>query len=227
MQGQIFHTYGIPEVLVSDNGSQFKANDFNAFLANYGVNHVYTALYSPQSNASERVNRSIIAAIRAYLKRDHRDWDENITSISCALRNALYQSIGTNPYRVLYGFNMATNGSSYKLMRSTNLLCDGEISVSHKDYLTLLRDEVQKHLQKAYNTNVIQYNLRTRPISFSVGETVFRRNFAQSDAEKKFNAKLSPIFVKAKVKEKVGNCYYVLEDDDGKFGTYHAKDIRK
>lgn len=56
----IFHIYGVPEVLVSDNGSQFKANEFNSFLTSLGIQHTYTALYSPQSNASERVNRSII-----------------------------------------------------------------------------------------------------------------------------------------------------------------------
>lgn len=30
--GQIFHVYGIPETIVSDDGSQFKANDLKAFL---------------------------------------------------------------------------------------------------------------------------------------------------------------------------------------------------
>ena len=30
--------------------------------------HNLTALYSPQTNASERVNRSVLAALRAYVK---------------------------------------------------------------------------------------------------------------------------------------------------------------
>lgn len=84
LENQIFHIYGVPETIVSDNGSQFKSNDFNAFLTAYGISHTYTAYYSPQSNASERVNRSLIAGIRAYLKKDHTVWDEHISSISCA-----------------------------------------------------------------------------------------------------------------------------------------------
>lgn len=47
LQQQIFHLYGVPEYLISDNGSQFHANDFNAFLTIYGIQHIYTALYSP------------------------------------------------------------------------------------------------------------------------------------------------------------------------------------
>lgn len=69
--------------------------------------------------------------------------------------------------------------------------------------------------------------MRARPISFDVGQTVFGRNFSQSSQEKKYNAKLAPIFIKAKIREKIGNHYYIIEDPDGKvLGTYHAKDIR-
>ena len=37
LQKQIFHVYGIPEVIVSDNGSQFRANYFNAFVTSCGM----------------------------------------------------------------------------------------------------------------------------------------------------------------------------------------------
>lgn len=32
LESQIFHIYGVPESIVSDDGTQFRANDFNAFL---------------------------------------------------------------------------------------------------------------------------------------------------------------------------------------------------
>lgn len=89
---QVFHCFGVPETLVSDNGPQFRANDFNAFLTKLGIKHVYTALYSPQSNAAERANRSLLAAVRAYLKKEQTDWDRYISAISSALRSSLHQS---------------------------------------------------------------------------------------------------------------------------------------
>jgi len=67
----IFPCYGVPEVIVSDNGSQLKCSEFHAFLTRLGIRHVYTALYTPQSTTSERVNRSLIAGIQAYFKNDH------------------------------------------------------------------------------------------------------------------------------------------------------------
>ena len=82
-----------PEVIVSPNGSQFRANNFNAFLTSYETRHMYTAVYSPQNNASERANKSIIAGNRAYLKKNHKLWGDHLTKISSALRNSYHLAI--------------------------------------------------------------------------------------------------------------------------------------
>jgi len=34
-------TYGVPETIVSDNGSQFRAVGFKKLIQQYGVTHVY------------------------------------------------------------------------------------------------------------------------------------------------------------------------------------------
>uniref|UniRef100_A0A1I8NPH8 Integrase catalytic domain-containing protein n=1 Tax=Stomoxys calcitrans TaxID=35570 RepID=A0A1I8NPH8_STOCA len=188
---------------------------------------MYTAFYSPQSNASERVNRSLIAGIRAYLKGDHRQWDEKLSFISCALRNAFHQSIGSSPFHAVFGFDMVTHASSYELMRKFSMLNEPTLKLSRDDRLQLIRDDLRKCIKNAYERNRSQYNLRTRHEVFKIGQEVLRRNFSQSNFERGFNAKLSPTFVKAKVREKLGSHYYVLEDTEGRLvGTFHAKDIR-
>jgi len=63
MQQELFHVFGVPETIMSDNGSQFKSEAFQKFLREYKVSHTLTPVYSPQSNALERVNCSVIAAI--------------------------------------------------------------------------------------------------------------------------------------------------------------------
>ncbi|XP_065365361.1 uncharacterized protein LOC135958385 [Calliphora vicina] len=96
-----------------------------------------------------------------------------------------------------------------------------------KDYQDLKTKILQNEAQYPDIKIVEKYDLRTRPIAFSVGQEVYRRNFSQSNFEKRYNAKLAPVFLKAKIREKVGNHYYVLEDTNGKVvGTFHAKDIR-
>lgn len=227
LEKDIFHVFGVPEVIISDNGSQFRANELNAFFTTYGVQHIYTAFYSPQSNASERVNRSLIAAIRAYLKGDQREWDLKLSFISCALRNSCHQTINCSPYLGVFGFDMITHGSKYKLMKNLELLNEPSVQLSRDDKLHLIREDLKRYIKVAYDKNQAHYNLRTRPQSYNVGQEVFRRNFGQSNVEKSYNAKLAPLFLKAKVREKVGSHYYILEDLQGKLvGTFHAKDIR-
>ena len=228
LEKEIFHVFGVPEILLSDNGTQFKSNNFNAFLTQYGISHMYTAIYSPQSNASERVNRSVIAMIRIYIKSDQREWDKNLTAISCSLRNSIHQSLKITPYHALFGFDMATHGSTYKILKNLQLEDEPAYKISRDDQMALIRKNIRGNIAQSYQQNVRQYDLRTRPISFQVGQEIFRRNFSQSNAQKNFNSKLAPLFVKARIKEKLGNHYYVIEDMQRKLlGTYHAKDLRQ
>lgn len=75
LEGDLFMTFGVPETIVSDNGSQFRSATFQKLMSKYEINLVLTAVHSPQANTSERVNRSVICAIRAYLHPDQKDWD--------------------------------------------------------------------------------------------------------------------------------------------------------
>jgi len=95
-------------VILSENGSQFRARTFQKLMEQYGVKHTLTAVHSPQANASERVNRSVIGAIRAYLRLDQKVWDEFLSRICCALRSEVHSSIGTSPYYMVFGQHMIT-----------------------------------------------------------------------------------------------------------------------
>jgi len=46
-------------------------------LAAFGIHHNITALCSPQSNAAERVNRSLLATIRSNPRADQTEWNAN------------------------------------------------------------------------------------------------------------------------------------------------------
>lgn len=124
MEKELFYTFGVPEVVFSDNGSQFRSDKFKKLLNRFKISHMLSAVHAPQANASERVNRSIIAAIRSYIKPDQKDWDGSLSQISCALRSGIHSAIGTTPYYMAFGQQMILSGSTYSLLRKLELLED-------------------------------------------------------------------------------------------------------
>jgi len=47
---ETFAVHGLPEVLVSDNGTTFTPQEFQEFLRQNGVKNLHTAPYHPASN---------------------------------------------------------------------------------------------------------------------------------------------------------------------------------
>lgn len=122
LEKEIFHLFGVPETVLSDNGKQFVSKLMADLCKTYGVKQLFTSIYSPHANASERVDRSILAAIRAYIKTDHRLWDERLTEIAGALRNSIHVSTGYTAYNLVFGRNMVTHASEYGLVRKFDAL---------------------------------------------------------------------------------------------------------
>ena len=54
-QTEIFPTFGVPKTIHSDNGKQFTSKEMSEFFALYGIKHIKTGFYAPQSK-SEQIN---------------------------------------------------------------------------------------------------------------------------------------------------------------------------
>ena len=62
----LFARYGVPAQLVSDNGPQFKSEEFQLFLKRNGIKHITSAPYHPASNGlAERCVQSFKSAMKS------------------------------------------------------------------------------------------------------------------------------------------------------------------
>lgn len=229
LESDIFHLFGAPESIISDNGVQFTSREFKALMGRYGVKQVLTATHSPQANASERVNRSVIAAIRSYIQSDQTSWDVHLSSIASALRNSVHASTKESPYFIVFGQHMVQHAGTYGLLRQLGALPVNDVeTVPPPEFKEAVNIQVRERLREAHERNSKQYNTRTREVSYHPGQEVFLRSFKQSSATDNFNAKLSRQWFPARIVQKKGACVYKVEDRQGKpiKVAYHAKDIK-
>lgn len=119
LENMIFLLLGVPEIIISDNGVQFTSKEFARLLERYHVTHWRNANYHPANNPTERVNRVIVAAIRTYLKGNHREWDKDIHKVAMAIRTAVHESTNFTPYFVNHGRNYVSSGKEYRTLRET------------------------------------------------------------------------------------------------------------
>jgi len=69
---EIFTRWGVPTYLVSDQGPQFTSQLLNATCRQWGAIQKLTTAYHPQTNLTERVNRTLKVMIASYVKDNHR-----------------------------------------------------------------------------------------------------------------------------------------------------------
>lgn len=205
LEKRIFLTFGVPEVVITDNSSQFVSAELGKLLKRYNVKHWPVARYHPQANAAEAANKTIGTAIRAYVKDsiNHREWDKYLCEIVCAINTSRHSSTKYSPYFINFGQNMVTSGTEHSL----NL--DDQHDEMNPDQARFekIRQIVKENLEKSYNTGKKRYDLRTRPIEYKTGDIVWKSNSQQSNAAKAVTAKFFGR-VKCRVRKKVGTCSF-------------------
>eukprot|EP00731_Ephydatia_muelleri_P018626 Em0011g666a len=96
----VFSTHGLPEVLVSDNGSAFISEEFQMFVKRSSIRHITSAPYHPASNGlAERGVKSFKEA----LKKSSGDVETRLASFLFAYRLTPHSTTGVSPAELLLG----------------------------------------------------------------------------------------------------------------------------
>ena len=96
--------YGIPRVLVSDNGKQFDNSAFRDFCSELGIKNHYSSPTHPQANGQvEVINRSLLKIIKTRLEGAKGIWPDELPSVLWAYRTITRTPTGETPFRLAYG----------------------------------------------------------------------------------------------------------------------------
>ena len=96
--------YGLPEAVLSDNGTEFCNTSVESLFRRYGIKHLKSSPYHPQSNGKiERFHRTLKATLKKFVTGRGSTWLEQVGPAFMAYRNTLHSSVGMSPFQALYG----------------------------------------------------------------------------------------------------------------------------
>ena len=96
--------FGVPRVLVSDNGRQFDNVLFKDFCEYFGIQNHYFSPAHPQVNGQAEVaNRSLLKIIKTRLEGAKEVWPDELLGVLWAYRTIVRTPIGETPFKLAYG----------------------------------------------------------------------------------------------------------------------------
>lgn len=144
----IINKHGTPVAILSDQGRNFEAKDFDAFCLKYGIKKIRTTSYHPQCNGlAERSIRTIKQMLAAFVNEKHDDWDLKLGEVVFAYNNTVQSSTGFAPNQVIYG-KLLPNTSDRKL----NVVQDTRINQE------VVINEIGRRLEKVQEGQKKQYD---------------------------------------------------------------------
>ncbi|GFX83250.1 hypothetical protein TNCV_4988441 [Trichonephila clavipes] len=177
---QIFSRTGIPSVIASDQGTNFKSALTQEFTKRIGSSPRFSCPGYPASNGLvERWNKVLKDMIHHVIREDPRSWDRQLPFLLFAYREVPNTATGVSPFRLLYGREARGPLAILKSSWAGEIHLPTNISQSAADYLQEMKINMEKaaesasltvaQKQKAYGD---YFNKRSSVKNFSIGEQV-------------------------------------------------------
>ncbi|XP_030958324.1 uncharacterized protein LOC115980184 [Quercus lobata] len=174
-----FIKYGIPRVLVSDNGKQFDNNAFRDFCSELGIKNHYSSPAHPQANEQVEVtSRSLLKIIKTRLEKAKGIWPDELPSVLWAYRTTARTPTGETSFHLAYGNEVvipAEVGLTSYRVENYDMDENEKAMCLQLDLVDEVRAAAEQRLARYQNLMAKHYNTKVRHRDFQVSDLVLRK----------------------------------------------------
>ncbi|KAM0847810.1 hypothetical protein ACQ4PT_054780 [Festuca glaucescens] len=226
--------FGVPNRIITDNGSQFTSGLFKSYCADIGTKICYASVAHPRSNGqAERANAEVLKGLktrsfRKKLKACGKGWLDALEGVLWSIRTMATKPTGETPFFLVYGAEAVIpvelkHGSPRVL--AFNETQQDEL---RQDDLTLLEEARHRVVVRVarYQQALRRYHSRNiRVRTLEVGDLVLRRVLSREGLHK-LSAMWDGPFRVAHVSQP-GAVHLENEDGDALPNAWNIQHLRK
>uniref|UniRef100_A0A2N9H0S8 Integrase catalytic domain-containing protein n=1 Tax=Fagus sylvatica TaxID=28930 RepID=A0A2N9H0S8_FAGSY len=175
----VISRFGIPRVLVSDNGKQFDNPRFRQFSQELGIHNHYSSPGHPQANGQVEVtNRSLLKLIKTRLEGAKGLWPEELPSILWAYRTTVIIPTGETLFQMTFGSEAVVLVEIGMTTLRTSAYDDQQNEEQLRlnlDLIDEVRETAETRMKRYQEKMARHYNSKVKPRQLSVGDLVLRK----------------------------------------------------
>ena len=212
--------YGVPQAIISDQGTSFKNQLLYALSQLLGYHHIFSTPYHPQTNGVvERFNATFVTQLAKLTDQESNNWDEYLYPIVFAYNIGVHSTTNITPFELTFGrkANLPIDHppTSFTFHQPNDYF--EQLVRNLKCYRSMVKQNVLKHHQHTK----IRYDRHRLDPRYDIGTTVLTRIFTN-------RSKLDPRFsISPKMIVKKNHPTYWVEDIITKIiSQVHVNDLR-
>lgn len=204
IENDIIYTYGPPFIYITDSAPCFMSQSTQKFFAKYGIEHLPTTPYTPNSNGLvERANATIVSTLTKFAFENKEDWDKLLPKVVLAINTSKQKTTGYSPFYLLHGYEPRMPPMEIHIGTVVE-----DIERNHQlQYLQEARQIALENIEVTHTQNKKRFDLGRIQDNFQKGD------FVLYEWSKTTDTKLTPRYKGPfKILRKIGSVCYEIQD---------------
>ncbi|KAH0475074.1 MAG: hypothetical protein KVP17_003369 [Porospora cf. gigantea B] len=163
--------FGVPRLIVSDQGASFTSRLFEGLARRLGVDKLTSSPYHPEGNAPVEAFHPRLSSFLRHVNQEEVPFPEALDAALFSYRATLHGTTQESPFYLTIGLDPSVGLESDWRQRQAP---DG--TTERLRLLQLTRAEVRNRVQQERERDLARKNLRSRtPLTFEAGQLVLLR----------------------------------------------------